>query len=114
MRPSATTIERIQLSQVGAAGISEEASRSNPRPSRNRTIAVKQTDFHMTVRTGGENIWIKDPSASESIREGSECSDIPALHYRATVTFRVAPAKSELAWMRSVIRSRAEQGPSGT
>jgi hypothetical protein len=34
MRPSATTIERIQLSQVGAAGISEDASRSNPKPSR--------------------------------------------------------------------------------
>jgi hypothetical protein len=70
MRPSATTIERIQLSQVGAAGISEEASRSNPKPSRNRAIAVKPRDFHMTVRKGGENIWIRDWSASESIREG--------------------------------------------
>jgi hypothetical protein len=52
---------------VGAAGIIEDASRSNPKPSRNRTIAVKPKDFHMTVRNGGENIWIKDSSASESI-----------------------------------------------
>jgi hypothetical protein len=69
MRPSATAIERIQLNQAGAAGISEEASRSSPKPSRNRTIAVRPTDFHMTLRKGGENIWIKDPNASESISE---------------------------------------------
>jgi hypothetical protein len=97
MRPSATTIERIQPSQVGAAGISEEASRSNPRPSRNRTIAVKPRDFHMTVRTGGENIWIKDSSASESIREGFRmlqysCSALPSNR-----NLLRSPAKSELA-----------------
>ena len=69
MRPSATAMERIQLSQAGAAGISEEANRSSPKPSRNRTIAVRPTDFHMTLRKGGENIWVKDLNASESISE---------------------------------------------
>ena len=69
MRPSATAIEKIQLNQAGAAGISEEASRSSPKPSRNRTIAVRPTDFHITLRKGGENIWVKDSNASESISE---------------------------------------------
>ena len=85
MRPSATAIERIQLNQAGAAGISEEASRSSPKPSRNRTIAVRPTDFHMTLRKGGENIWVKDSNASESISGDFRKPDIPAPHHRASV-----------------------------
>lgn len=38
MRPSATAIERIQLNQAGAAGISEEASRSSPKPRRRKYL----------------------------------------------------------------------------
>jgi hypothetical protein len=41
----------------------------------------------MTVRKGGENIWIKDSSASESIR-GLRGSDIPAQDHHAIVTGR--------------------------